>query len=63
MAVIQRWELVEYSVDLPADQRDIAEILDRLRAELPNRWEYRETVKVTMDDRDQLVFRYRKAQT
>ncbi|GAA3251511.1 hypothetical protein [Nonomuraea helvata] len=63
MAVIQRWELVEYSVDLPADQRDIVEILDRLRAELPDRWEYRETVKVTMGDRDQLVFRYRKART
>ncbi|MEV0306513.1 hypothetical protein [Nonomuraea fuscirosea] len=63
MTVIQRWELVEYSVDLPADQQDIAEIMERLRAELPDRWEYRHAVEVTRGDGDQLVFRYRKART
>lgn len=62
MATIQRWELVEYSVDLPADHRHIAELLDRLRSELGECWEFRETVKVTVED-DDLIFRYRKART
>ncbi|MGP3914343.1 hypothetical protein [Nonomuraea sp. 10N515B] len=63
MAVIQRWEIVEYSVDPPADHHDITEILDRLRGELGERWEYRHTVSVTVGAEGEIVFRYRKART
>ena len=63
MAVIQRWELVEFSVDPPADHHDITEILDTLRAELGGRWEHRSAVQVVVGDDGEIVFRYRKPRT
>lgn len=63
MAVIQRWEIVEYSLDTPASHHDITQLIDRLRAELGDRWESLNTVKVLAGDDGEIVFRYRKALT
>ncbi|MER7500469.1 hypothetical protein AB0L05_27805 [Nonomuraea pusilla] len=63
MGDIHRWELVEYTVYPPVDHHTIAKVLDQLRAELGDRWEYHDAATVAIADDGAIVFRYRKAKS
>jgi hypothetical protein len=57
-----RWELVEYTLPTPTDWHTVTEVLERLRAELPDRTRFADAVQVLTGD-GEIIFRYRKART
>jgi hypothetical protein len=60
---IHRREVVEFTIHPPFDQFAITEVVDQLKGELGDRWNFHHAVTVLVGEDREIVFRYLKAGT